>query len=116
MNYACPLCLADLKGARLRKIPRPGESRFLAMRWHLECPRCSGELMQNQHPNERQVLPWLFTFVVLFNGIGWMAGYRASGTVFLAVLVSMFFGAYAIPYFTVPKDWQRYVIWKEPQT
>lgn len=113
MNYACPQCSADLKGVRLRKVPRPGESRILALRWHLECPNCSGELMRNQHISEQQALPKLLLLVVLLNCLGWVTGYKASGAVVLVVLALMFVGPHAILYFTVPKDWKRYAIWKE---
>ena len=113
MNYECPLCSSDLKGLKLRKVPKPGESSFLMLRWHLECQKCAGELMQNQHPSEQQVLPKLFLVVAVLNGLGWLSGYKASGTVVLAVLVSMFVAPYLILHFTIPKDWKRYVTWKE---
>ncbi len=113
MKYVCPLCTSDLKGLKIRKVSRPGESPFFALRWHLECPRCAGELMENKHPIERKVFPKLICVALLLNLLGKITGYIASGAVELAVLASSFLAIYAIMEFTIPKDWNRYVAWTE---
>ena len=69
--------------------------------------------MLNQHPSERQLLPTILLVVALVNGLGWITGYKASGAVALAMLASMVVGPYVILRFTIPKDWKRYVTWKE---
>ena len=69
--------------------------------------------MQNQHPSERQLLPRILLVVALLNGLGCITGYKASGAVALAMLASMVVAPYVILHFTIPKDWKRYVTWKE---
>ncbi|MEC5399023.1 hypothetical protein [Uliginosibacterium sp. H1] len=113
MDYTCPLCTADLKGQRLRKVPREGEFRFLALRWHLECPFCDGALMLNQHPSEKAAFPLVMLVVVAINGVAWLAGSRASGSVLLVVLAAMIVVPYVIIRFATPETWLRYVPWRE---
>lgn len=70
--------------------------------------------MQNQHPAEKQLLPTLLLFAALFNGIGWLTGYKASGTVLVIVLALIAAITWATMHYLIPGDWQRYAAWQEP--
>lgn len=112
MKYNCPLCAADLKGARLRKVPRPGEFKFLALRWHLECPHCLGELMLHPHPSE-SFYEWRASYslsvLLVWAAHHWVTDYWVRwGIIMVAILYP-----YVKVRCSLPKDWQRYSVWQE---
>ncbi|GAB2466655.1 hypothetical protein GCM10027082_17790 [Comamonas humi] len=109
MNHACPLCSADLSRQRPRKIPLRGESRWLALRWHLECPSCGGALQENPHPFEKAVLPVLLLGVGLLNFLTYCFGWKASLPVATACFALVVLGPFVGRAIAVPRDWRRYV-------
>lgn len=114
MKYDCPLCAADLKGVGLRKVPRPGEFKFLALRWHLECPHCLGELMIHQHPRENITSDEWSATSLLVGFFVWIVSKWITDTrIYWVALISVILYYCARVRYGVPKDWQRYAVWQE---
>ncbi|WP_430432775.1 hypothetical protein [Methyloversatilis sp.] len=109
MKGDCPLCGEILSLRRLKKVPLPGESSWLAFRRFLECPECSGALQPNPHPFERAALPWVLIGVAILNGGALLFGVRASLSLAMLSMALVAFGPLIGRALVVPADWPRYV-------
>ena len=108
MNHTCPLCGENLSRRKPKKVPLKGELSWLALRWRLECPFCSGSLQENQHPFEQALPPLLFLVVGLLNFTAYLSGFKASLTLVLACIALIVLGPFVGRAIVVPKDWLRY--------
>jgi hypothetical protein len=113
MDYSCPLCKADLSHRRLKRVPLGGESSWLALRWHLECPGCKDAIQSRQHQTEEAFFAAVLILPLLLNSFARVIGLKGSFVDFLAIVAFMVIGAFAVRAFVIPKDWERYVPFRE---
>ena len=113
MDYSCPLCKADLSHRRLKKVPLSGEFSWLALRWHLECPECKGAIQSRQHQIEEKIAAAVLISPLVLNTFSLVTGLKGSFVGFLAIVALMVIGAFAVRAFVIPKDWERYVPFRE---
>lgn len=109
MNCDCPLCGENLSRRRLKKVPLPGESSWLAFRWFLECPACAGALQLNPHPFERAAPRWVLIGVAILNGGALLFGVRAPFSLVLLSMALVAFGPFIGRALVVPAGWPQYV-------
>ena len=115
MNRTCPICGADLAHKKVRRVPLAGELSWLAFRWYLQCPSCSGALQENQHPFEKAVFPTLMIIVVLLNFCAFLVGFKASLPVVVACIALVVIGPLVGRAIVVPKHWDRYAPYSQPE-
>lgn len=87
----------------------------MALRWHLQCPSCSGALQENPHPFEKAVFPTLMLVVVLLNLCAFLVGFKASLSLMVACTVLIVLVPYIGRAIAVPKHWKRYVPFSQPK-
>ena len=115
MNRTCPICGADLAHKKVRRVPLAGELSWLAFRWYLQCPSCSGALQENQHPFEKAVFPTLMIIVALLNFCGFLFGFKVSLPAFVACIALFVIDPLVGRAIVVPKHWNRYVPYSQPK-
>ncbi|MGC4405137.1 hypothetical protein [Methyloversatilis sp. MC4-4] len=108
MKCDCPLCGEKLSRRRLKKVPLQGESSWLAFRWFLKCPSCTGALQLNPHPLERAALRWVLIGVAMLNGGALLFGVTAPPSLALLSIALVAFGPFIGRALLVPADWPRY--------
>lgn len=108
MKCDCPLCGEKLSRRRLKTVPLQGESSWLAFRWFLKCPSCTGALQLNPHPLERTALRWVLIGVAMLNGGALLFGVTAPPSLALLSIVLVAFGPFIGRALLVPADWPRY--------
>lgn len=108
MKCDCPLCGENLSRRRLKKVPLQGESSWLAFRWFLKCPSCTGALQLNPHPFERAAPRWVLIGVAILNGGALLFGVRAPLSLVLLSMALVAFGPFIGRALVVPAGWPRY--------
>jgi hypothetical protein len=113
MNRICPLCGENLSHKRVKKVPIKGELSWLALRWHLQCPSCSGALQENLHPFEKAVFPTLMLMVALLNFFAYLFGLKASLLAVVASIGLIVIGPFIGRAIAVPRNWNRYALYPQ---
>ncbi|EGK71496.1 hypothetical protein METUNv1_02183 [Methyloversatilis universalis FAM5] len=108
MNCNCPLCGENISRRRLKKVALPGESSWLAFRWFLECPACTGALQLHPHPFECAASRWVLIGVAILNGGALLFGVKTPLSLALLSMALVAFGPFIGRALVVPADWPRY--------
>ena len=103
MNYACPLCHADLRGRVVAKA-RSGESAGRT----LICPACGGALAIHPHPAEKLFFPGVLVALLGLNIYSGFSGIKLSLEGALVMGGLIFAAAYGVRHLIPGRDWPRY--------